>query len=262
MADRHSLQHNPNLVAQTDSRVTNQWTRLGENVGFGPDAPAIFNAFMNSPGHRNNILGDYNRIGVGSVRDGAGLLWVAVVFVKGPPIASVAPFATTADFVQQQYRDFLGREADDAGVQYWVGKLSAGQLNAPGTVESFLHSPEFGGVIAPVVRLFLAAHPGAPTATALLDAIAAVRDGASLVDVAAGIVGPGGAAGLVAAASDPGFRWNTAHEVEVTMAYVGLLRRTPEDGGFSYWVWQMDIGRSVVDLLAGFLASPEYASRF
>ena len=54
----------------------------------------------------------------------------------------------------------------------------------------------------------------------------------------------------------------TFAEVEVTMAYAGMLRRTPDPSGFQYWVGQVDHGRSITDLVAGFLASQEYSHRF
>jgi hypothetical protein len=72
------LYHNPNL-----SSVCSNWIGLGENVGVGPSADTIHNAFMRSSGHRANILGDYNYVGVG-VAQGSDELWVTVVFMKGP----------------------------------------------------------------------------------------------------------------------------------------------------------------------------------
>ena len=43
-------------------------------------AVEVMTAWMNSPGHRANILRDYTQIGIAQVRDGAGRLWVAQVF--------------------------------------------------------------------------------------------------------------------------------------------------------------------------------------
>ncbi|MGQ0805347.1 MAG: CAP domain-containing protein [Actinomycetota bacterium] len=51
--------------------------RLGENIlvgSCGMTAAAVEQAWMNSPGHRANILGDFNTIGVGFVCAG-GRLW-------------------------------------------------------------------------------------------------------------------------------------------------------------------------------------------
>ena len=52
MADAGRISHNPNLAVE----VTAPWRKLGENVGTGPDAPTIEEAFENSPGHRRNLL--------------------------------------------------------------------------------------------------------------------------------------------------------------------------------------------------------------
>lgn len=75
MASQSKLYHNPRLT----SDVSN-WRWVGENVGYGPDALTVHVAFMNSPGHRANILDrDYTEVGVGAVVRG-GRVWVAEVF--------------------------------------------------------------------------------------------------------------------------------------------------------------------------------------
>ena len=74
------LFHNPNLA-----EVTTGWYALGENVGYGPTVQALHQAFMNSPGHRANVLKDsYNYGGVGVVIDSNNVIWVAIVFMYGP----------------------------------------------------------------------------------------------------------------------------------------------------------------------------------
>ena len=77
MADRSELFHNPNLAGSVS-----HWSLLGENVGYGPDAATIHQAFMNSAPHRKNILNEaYTEIGVGVVfRD--HVMWVSEVFRK------------------------------------------------------------------------------------------------------------------------------------------------------------------------------------
>jgi uncharacterized protein YkwD len=92
MASRNTLYHNPNLT--TD--VTN-WRYVGENVGYGPDALTVHVAFMNSPGHRANILDrDYTEVGIGAVVVD-GRVWVAEVFRRPLRIttSSVATFSHT-----------------------------------------------------------------------------------------------------------------------------------------------------------------------
>jgi len=54
----------------------------------------------------------------------------------------------------------------------------------------------------------------------------------------------------------------TNHEVYVTMMYVGMLRRSPEEEGFNFWVDYLDSGNSGLALIDGILNSQEYADRF
>lgn len=57
------------------------WTRLGENVGRGGTVDSLHEAFMDSEGHRSNILGDFNLVGIGTATQG-GVLYVTVIFVE------------------------------------------------------------------------------------------------------------------------------------------------------------------------------------
>lgn len=60
-------------------RVRN-WVILGENVGAGGGVRTLHNAFMGSPTHRANIMGNaYNHVGVGALYRN-GRLWVTVLF--------------------------------------------------------------------------------------------------------------------------------------------------------------------------------------
>lgn len=57
------------------------WSRVGENVGFGPNAPAIHRALVASPGHYANLVNNhYDRVGIAVRADDTGRLWVAQVF--------------------------------------------------------------------------------------------------------------------------------------------------------------------------------------
>ncbi|MGH9084687.1 MAG: CAP domain-containing protein [Acidimicrobiales bacterium] len=89
------LRHNPNLQADVERRVTTQWQRIGENVGVGWSVNSLHDAFMASQGHRDNILGDFNRVGVGVVREPGGRIWVTAVFIKGPAIAPPPPVGSS-----------------------------------------------------------------------------------------------------------------------------------------------------------------------
>ncbi len=83
--------------AELQAAAGSDWSRLGENVGRGGDVPSLHQAFMDSPGHRANILGDYNYVGIGTAT-GSGQLWVTIVFKKsdtGGGGGSEGPTTTT-----------------------------------------------------------------------------------------------------------------------------------------------------------------------
>lgn len=94
MAEKNSLYHNPNLGSEVDG-----WQIVGENVGTGGTVEAIHDAFMRSEKHRANILAtDYTEIGVATVTDARGAIWVTQVFrlpYRAPkvkaPVVQVAP---------------------------------------------------------------------------------------------------------------------------------------------------------------------------
>lgn len=65
--------------SQLGNRVT-RWSSLGENVGVGATVTSLHNAFMDSAGHRANILySSFRNVGVGT-KFKNGRLWVVVVF--------------------------------------------------------------------------------------------------------------------------------------------------------------------------------------
>lgn len=78
MGDAGRISHRSNL----SSVVSSGWQRLAENVGVGPSIGSLHTGFMNSPGHRANVVGDFDRVGVGVVEQN-GRLWVTVNFRKG-----------------------------------------------------------------------------------------------------------------------------------------------------------------------------------
>jgi len=59
------------------------YRRAGENVAKGYGTPeAVMTGWMESPGHRNNILGpDYEKIGVGVAKDSFGTVFWTQLFI-------------------------------------------------------------------------------------------------------------------------------------------------------------------------------------
>lgn len=72
--------HNPNL----ESQLPDGWTGGAENVANGQsDVQAVHTAWMESPGHRENILGDYTDIGLAFI-NANGTTWGVEVFASYP----------------------------------------------------------------------------------------------------------------------------------------------------------------------------------
>jgi hypothetical protein len=85
MANSGSIYHSSNLGGRVSG-----WSAIAENVGKGPDPDFVHNLFMNSAGHRANILdGRFSQIGVGVAWNG-NTLYVTEIF-RQPSGAAPAP---------------------------------------------------------------------------------------------------------------------------------------------------------------------------
>jgi uncharacterized protein YkwD len=81
MAARNYFSHTTPEGIEFATRLTNagyRWTGAGENIAKGQHTPAdVMTSWMNSPGHKANILNcGFKNIGVGVAADSGGtLLW-------------------------------------------------------------------------------------------------------------------------------------------------------------------------------------------
>jgi hypothetical protein len=91
MASRGEIYHNRNLGDEVDG-----WEAIGENVGLGPSVGSVDAAFWGSPEHRNNILGGWDRMGIGVVDEG-GDIYVVQVFVRSRDGGKSAPANSSSD---------------------------------------------------------------------------------------------------------------------------------------------------------------------
>ena len=79
MARAGGISHNPSLASQ----VTENWVKLGENVGMGPDVDSLFTAFVQSPHHYANLVDPaFTRVGVGVVLTADGTIYTAHEFMS------------------------------------------------------------------------------------------------------------------------------------------------------------------------------------
>jgi hypothetical protein len=100
IGDAGYLFHNADLGA-----VTSGWKKIGENVGYGGTVSGLHAAFMNSTGHRANILDPaYTHVGLGVVVEGS-TIWVAELFMQ-----------STGAITQQT--TFTAPFRDDDGLSY------------------------------------------------------------------------------------------------------------------------------------------------
>lgn len=212
--------------------------------------------------------------------------------------AAWAPFACPAGFVAQQYKDFLGRPLDAAGSNYWAGQLRGG---TPGSavIQQFMGSPEFGRVVAPIVRANFALFGTYPqSAEAVRTGAASLRQGTKIAAITDGLtttpaissltdtqfvqriyqnlyqraattaeltadvskLAQGTTRGTVASAHAEWAAGRLAAEVNVTMTYLGMLNRVPDRGGWAYWVPAARKG-TIGSLITGFQRSNEYRNR-
>ena len=120
MSDRARVRHNLRLEDRDVRSRLGSPSRVAENVGKGPRADSVHVAFMKSPGHRGNILGPFDTIGIGVVFDGH-TYWTTEVFISGHPATGTArrslrPFDPAA---------LLALPGGSAGVQPEAARPSA-----------------------------------------------------------------------------------------------------------------------------------------
>jgi hypothetical protein len=75
--------------------VTEDWKKLGENVGMGGSVDGLHRAFVNSPGHYANLVEPvFSHVGIGIVMNGS-TIYVSEVFMQLMPVKQPALTVTT-----------------------------------------------------------------------------------------------------------------------------------------------------------------------
>lgn len=164
------------------------------------------------------------------------------------------PFATASDLVEQQYRDFLGREGDASGVAYWASRLERRVDSISEVIAKFLDSPEFGRAMAPVARLALAALDAPPEFVDLQSWTAASKGGTPLSDIADEVTAKAAfTSGLGALATGP----------FVDAAYRRVVGRAPSASAQAMWVGRIDAETHTRgDLLVALATTADAARRY
>jgi glycine cleavage system H lipoate-binding protein len=153
-------------------------------------------------------------------------------------------------FAMQQYRDFLGREGDEPGIQGWTGLVDGGTYTRTQVIDAFLNSQEFGGFVAPVVRLYFSTFLRVPDYEGLTANAALVR---------AGTVTLQQLADFFAASPEFAATYGALDDTQfVTLLYTNVLGRAPDQAGLDGWVALLQGGMSRGQVLLGFSDSAEY----
>jgi uncharacterized delta-60 repeat protein len=153
-------------------------------------------------------------------------------------------------FVMQQYRDFLNREGDTAGIEGWINLINNATYNRLQVIDAFLSSQEFAGFVAPVVRLYFATFLRVPDYAGLTFNAGLVRSGAvTVVQLADFFTASPEFQATYGALNDTQF---------VTLLYNNVLHRAPDVAGLNGWVNLIQGGYTRGQVLVGFSDSPEY----
>jgi cytochrome c peroxidase len=164
-------------------------------------------------------------------------------------------FADARLFVMQQYRDFLGREADAAGLEYWQQALSTQATSRSALLESYVASNEFQSSVGALTRLYIATYQRLPDTDGMSFWLARLRidpSAANLVSIAQSF------------ATTPEFvgRYgNLADSAFIDQIYLNVLGRAADTAGQTFWLQALRSGKTRGDLLLAFTQSSEYQAR-
>ena len=163
--------------------------------------------------------------------------------------ASVAPTANQL-YVEAAYIDVLARPVDTPGLVYWAKQLDAGQSRTI-VVNLIDHSAEYFGniIVTPAYQRYLGRGPDPSGLAYWVDQM----QNHALTDerLEAGFIGSPEFYAH-AGGTDPGW---------VDAMYEGLLGRTADPTGETYWLGQLAGGAARADVAYGFAASRERESQ-
>jgi uncharacterized protein DUF4214/subtilase family protein len=167
-------------------------------------------------------------------------------------IQADAALLGNADFVRQQYLDFLDREADPEGFSFWVNQLNGG-LPRSSLVEAIIDSAELllkGKFIAQAYLGILTRDADYGGFRGWLGALLAGISREQIVQ-----------AFLDSGEFQANFGSNLTNEQFVERMYLNILQRPSDPSGFSFWVGQLNGGQTTrARLPLGFLDSGEFQS--
>lgn len=134
-------------TALTDAGIN--YSFFGENIAYGYNSiSSVLSGWMNSPGHRANILDpSFECIGIGMVNVNGNCYWTQVFATAGGIHAAYPENIVMGDeaFISRLYTVALERASDPTGASYWIDRLRNGEVTGADVARGFLLSEEFLG---------------------------------------------------------------------------------------------------------------------
>jgi alpha-tubulin suppressor-like RCC1 family protein len=156
-------------------------------------------------------------------------------------------------FAEQVYRDFLLREGDLGGIDFWVAALDSNQQSREAMISTFLNSPEYLNLISPITRLYFATFVRIPDFGGLRFWTNEFRSGARSINVISDA--------FVTVPEFVARYGNPTNAQYIDQLYRNILGRAGEAAGVAFWVGELDAGRqSRGSVLLAFSQSPEYVN--
>lgn len=161
---------------------------------------------------------------------------------------------TTAPIVRL-YWAFFNRIPDYGGLTNWTTAYRGG-MSLSAIATEFAASQEFLNTYGAlnntqfVTLLYQNVLGRQPDPAGLSNWVNALNNGLSRGDA------------MIGFSESTEFKATSYNRVYVTMMYVGMLRRSPEQAGFDAWKAYLDSGFSGLLLIEGFFGSQEYRNRF
>jgi hypothetical protein len=158
--------------------------------------------------------------------------------------------------IARLYSAYFNRIPDYSGLMYWIGQYKDG-TELISISDSFASSAEFTSTYGSLgnsefVSLVYQNVLGRP---ADADGLAYWKGELDASRATRGQV-------MIGFSESNENKASMVQEIYVNMTYIGLLRRSPDQSGYNYWVGLMENGTPGLGLIDGFLISDEYQVRF
>ncbi|MEZ5410072.1 MAG: DUF4214 domain-containing protein [Acidimicrobiales bacterium] len=205
---------------------------------------------------------------------GGSLHSIADAFAASPELIARYGELDDAAFVDQVYRNVLGRAAEPEGRAFWLGQLYAGMSRgrmmtefsesaefvaltgtpAPSTATPFLGAPltDASPLAGAVTRLYLGYFARLPDDAGLAYWVGQRQAGVPLSQISA----------VFARSDEFQQRYGGTTDVDfIVLVYQHVLERLPDDVGLAFWAQELARGLGRGDLMLQFTESAEFVGR-